>query len=82
VADARFDQRVGVALVDVEDAVHPLQVEDDAARQYRRRRDLLFLLAPERRVGITVERDVLVAREHPLPRASRQSLLAHSVRTE
>src|SRR5688572_28188547 len=104
VADAGLHERVGVALVDLEDTVHALQIEHDAARQhgcraavaeiaarrYRVKRNtelggdaddfkhllgrigshgsrghFFFGLAHERRISVAVQRDVLVAREHP-----------------
>src|SRR5271169_2279247 len=37
IANSRFDQRVVVLFVDLENPVHALQIEDDAASEQRRR---------------------------------------------
>ncbi len=105
VAYARLDERIRVALVDLEHAVHALQIEHDAAGVHGRRaavckvapgrdrikrnaasvgrahhglhfldgrwsdrggRETFLGLAPEGGIGVTIEGDVLVGREHPL----------------
>src|SRR5688572_399887 len=50
VADAGLHQRVGIALVDLEDAVHALQIEDDAARQHRCRAAITQVAARRDRI--------------------------------
>ena len=105
VAHARLDERRSVALVDLEDPIHALQVEHDAAGEIRGRAavaeilaggnrvdrysvricspddrlhlfhgvrgdgsrcEALFFLSLERRIRIPIQRDVVVALEHPL----------------
>ncbi len=50
IGDARLDQHIGVALVDLEDPVHPLQVEHDAAGQHRRGAAIAEVLAGRDRI--------------------------------
>src|SRR5690606_20805175 len=105
VADARLDQRIGSALVDLDHAIHALQVQHDTAgvdgrraaagevapgrariereaprvggaddglhlldrgRRNRGGREALLGLAPEGRVRVPVQGNVLVGRENPV----------------